>query len=103
MVAAAKMDRMNSLSDFQDGGPSPQRRNSLQYSFRSTFRGAEKENEQNGFRQFVGLYKNYPLADDILNGATKRQVAFKESGKKCLNTHSTFPIHLIQWEVWDMP
>lgn len=39
----------------------------------------------NGMRQFVGLYKNYKLADDILKGASKREKAFKASGAKQLN------------------
>mmetsp|Transcript_8461 Transcript_8461/g.20368 ORF Transcript_8461/g.20368 Transcript_8461/m.20368 type:complete len:446 (+) Transcript_8461:146-1483(+) len=92
MVESKPLTRLNSLSDFQDGGPSHQRRSSLQFSFRSTFNNntanperLAKENDMNGFRQFVGLYKNFPLADDVLKGASYRQEAFKESGKKQLN------------------
>ena len=80
------LPRFVSLSDFQDGGPSQELRESLsRFSFRSTFRGAGRESNMNGFRQLVGLYKNYPLADQILEGSSRRQAAFKESGKKQLN------------------
>ena len=42
-------------------------------------------NSMNTVRHSVGLYLNYPLANSILDGSSKREIAFKLSGIKQMN------------------
>jgi hypothetical protein len=75
------MKRQSTLSMFQDGAPSRGDGEVLLHSLSMIARGnnkkeIHKEKVMNDVRQSVGLYKRYPLANDILAGALKRFVIF---------------------------
>lgn len=82
-----QLRKLVSVADFQDGASSPNKRGS--FSLSMLLKGDKdtlhQEKSMNGVRQFLGLYRNFELADDILSGATKREEAFKKSGAKQLN------------------
>ena len=51
----------------------------------TTGTGCTSRNSMNTVRHSVGLYLNYPLANSILDGSSKREIAFKLSGIKQMN------------------
>ena len=85
---------VKSLSQFQDGAIYDEVANSpisnMMASFGRVKKGQNKkelhkENSMNVVRKSLGLYSDYPLANSLLNGSTKREKSFKTSGKKQLN------------------
>jgi hypothetical protein len=82
-----QLSNLVSFSDFQDGASSSYKRGSFSLSIllKGDKDTLHREKSMNGVRQFVGLYKNFKLADDILTGASTRENAFKRSGVKQMN------------------
>ncbi len=69
--------RQEAISIYQDGAPSKRDGELLLHSLSMIARGnsrkdIHKEKAMNDLRQSVGLYMNYPLANDMLAGALKR-------------------------------
>ena len=65
------------MSNYQDGAPSKGNGEVLLHSLSMIIRGnnkreIHKEKVMNDVRHAVGLYKNFPLTNDILAGALKR-------------------------------
>ena len=85
--------RMKSLSQFQDGGETSNNGpllKTMMTSFGRVKKGANKkelhkENSMNVVRKSLGLYQDYPLANALLAGSSKRAASFKQSGHKQLN------------------
>eukprot|EP00934_Nitzschia_sp_Nitz4_P006552 Nitzschia sp. Nitz4//scaffold58_size112336//30470//31967//NITZ4_004023-RA/size112336-augustus-gene-0.2-mRNA-1//1//CDS//3329554959//6542//frame0 len=80
----------SSFADFQDGCPAVRETEILFNSLSMIARGnngkdIHKETKMNDVRHAVGLYVNYPLANDILAGANKREQSFKAGGAKQMN------------------
>lgn len=71
------LKRQGTLSIYQDGAPSKRDGEVLLHSLSMIARGnnrkdIHKEKVMNDVRHSVGLYKGYPLANDVLAGAQKR-------------------------------
>jgi hypothetical protein len=79
MSPAAKLRRTHTISNFQDGTPAKSDGESASFTLSLIARGNQKrelhsEKSMNNVRCSLGLYMNYPLANDILSGARKRYV-----------------------------
>lgn len=69
--------RMMTFTSLMDGAPSKRDGEALLYSLSMIARGnnkkdIHKEKSMNDVRFSVGLYNDYPLANDILAGSLKR-------------------------------
>lgn len=86
-----EMQRQHTFAQFQDGTPSKGDGAMLINSLSLIARGNKRrdihnEKSMNDVRNAVGLYTiRYPLAHSFLEGATKRESAFKKSGTKQMN------------------
>ncbi len=78
-MARKVLERQGNASIFQDGAPSKMNGELLLHSLSmitggKSRSGIHKENAMNDLRQSVGLYVHYPLANDLLAGASRRYV-----------------------------
>ena len=70
---------------FRNGFLNPSKNNNGNKKNDTTTIGTGTSNSMNTVRHSVGLYLNYPLANSILDGSSKREIAFKLSGIKQMN------------------